>query len=66
MRCYSVSYSNKLVEKRKQMTSARNAFTIVMASAVFMVLAPSAWGQAIDIPSIVTGVHGPNTWMGVN
>jgi hypothetical protein len=37
-----------------------------MASAVFMVLAPSAWGQAIDIPSIVTGVHGPNTWMGVN
>ena len=48
------------------MTSARNSFTIVMASAVFIVLAPSAWGQAIDLPSIVTGIHGPNTWMGVN
>ena len=48
------------------MTSARKWFTIVIASAVFTVLAPSAWGQAIDIPTIVTGAHGPNTWMGVH
>jgi hypothetical protein len=48
------------------MTSARNSFTIVMASAVFIVLAPSAWGQRIDIPLIVTGAHGPNTWMSVH
>jgi hypothetical protein len=46
------------------MNSVRNSFTIAMASAVFMGVAPSAWGQAIDIPLIVTGVHGPNTWMG--
>ena len=49
-----------------RMISARNSFAIVMASAVFMVLVPSAWGQAIDIPSIVTGTDGPNTWMGVH
>jgi hypothetical protein len=49
-----------------RMISARNSFTIVMASAVFMLLAPSAWGQAIDIPSIVMGTDGPNTWMGVH
>ena len=48
------------------MISARNSFRLVMASAVFMVLVPSAWGQAIDIPSIVTGADGPNTWMGVH
>ncbi len=48
------------------MISARNSFAIVMASAVFMVLVPSAWGQAVDIPSIVTGTDGPKTWMGVH
>ena len=48
------------------MTSACKSFTIVMAAAVFIVLAPSAWGQAIDIPSIVTAADGPNTWMGVH
>jgi hypothetical protein len=49
-----------------QMTSVRNSFTIVMVSAVFIVLAPLAWGQAIDIPLIVTGAEGPNTWFGVH
>ena len=48
------------------MTSARNSFTIAMASTVFIVLAPSAWGQRIDIPLIVTGAHGTNTWMSVH
>jgi hypothetical protein len=48
------------------MISARNSLTIVMTSAVFMLLAPSAWGQPIDIPWIATGTHGTNTWMGVN
>jgi hypothetical protein len=48
-----------------QMASVRNSFTIVMVSTVFIVLAPLAWGQAIDIPLIVTGAEGPNTWMGI-
>jgi hypothetical protein len=48
------------------MTSARKSFTIAMASAVFMLLAPSAWGQRIDIPLIVTGAHDQNTWMGAH
>ena len=47
------------------MRSARNLFTIVISHAVFLALAPSAWGQAIDIPLIVTGTHGPDAWMGV-
>ena len=48
------------------MTATRYSFTTVMASAVFIVLAPSAWGQAIDIPALVTGAKGPSTWMGVS
>jgi len=48
------------------MASARSTFTIVMASAVFIVLAPSAWGDVIDIPSLVTGIRAPSTWMGVH
>jgi hypothetical protein len=48
-----------------QMTATRYSFTTVVVSAVFIVLAPSAWGQAIDIPSLATGIHGPSTWMGV-
>jgi hypothetical protein len=48
------------------MTSAPKSFTIVMVSAVFIVLAPSAWGQPIDIPWIATGTQGTNTWMGVH
>jgi hypothetical protein len=27
-----------------------------------VILAPSAWGQGIDIPMLVTGTHGPDTW----
>ena len=45
------------------MRSARNYFAVGMALAFFASSAPSAWGQAIDIPSIVTGAHGTNSWV---
>jgi hypothetical protein len=45
------------------MSSVRSAF-VVMAAAVLTVLAPAAWGQGVDIPALVTGAHGPDTWMG--
>jgi len=45
------------------MRSARNYFAVGMALAFFASSAPSAWGQAVDIPSIVTGAHGTNSWV---
>ncbi len=41
----------------------RTSYTAGLASLVLMILAPSAWGQAIDIPMLVTGAHGPDSWM---
>ena len=41
----------------------RTSYTAGLASLVLMILAPSAWGQGIDIPMLVTGTHGPDSWM---
>jgi len=47
------------------MTSARNFFRLSVTLGFLAASAPSAWGQAIDIPSIVTGAHGTDSWASV-
>ncbi len=45
------------------MASARTCINTGLALLSLLILAPSAWGQGIDIPMLVTGAHGPDTWM---
>jgi len=44
------------------MASARNAVAITMTAALGSILAPSAWGDAVDIPSLVMEARGPDSW----
>ncbi len=44
------------------MASARSFSAIVTAFAFLAISVSSAWGQALDIPTIVTGAHGTDSW----
>ena len=48
------------------MATARHVATIATGIAFLALPAPSAWAQALDIPMIVTGAHGTNTWASLN
>jgi hypothetical protein len=47
------------------MASIRSFFAIGAGFALCAASVPSAWAQAVDIPAIVTGAHGTNTWASV-
>ena len=44
------------------MTLVRNSLAIALATAFCVALAPLAQADAVDIPSLVTGARGPDSW----
>jgi len=48
------------------MAFARNLSAMLSGFALLAISAPSAWGQALDIPLIVTGAHGTNSWASIH